>query len=98
MTYIPHIATQFGANLRRLFLRLIGRLRHAEELDQLTLQSGQLGMEDLNGRAALEQRMSLCEAEWAQDLFGGRSLAQALFGVNRQLLDALALHREAQFA
>jgi hypothetical protein len=36
------------------------------------------------------------EAEETQDLFGGWALAEALFGVDRQLLYFLALHGEAQ--
>ncbi|MCK7492929.1 MAG: hypothetical protein MZW92_16530 [Comamonadaceae bacterium] len=50
--------------------------------EHLALQVGELGVEDLDGVAVMEQRMALGEAEQAQDLLGGGATALSLLGVD----------------
>lgn len=57
--------------------------RDAEQIEGLQLNIGELRREGLDGFFVAEQRVPFGEAEEAQYLLGGRSLAEALFGVDR---------------
>ena len=55
-------------------------------------------MEDLHGARSACEGVTLCETEEPQDLLGSRSLTLTLLGVDRQLCDARAFHRQAQLS
>ena len=57
--------------------------RDSEEIEGLELNVGELRWEGLDELLVAEQGVPLGQTEEAQDLFGGRALAEALFGVDR---------------
>ena len=77
---------------------LEGPLGYAQQAEDLALEFGQFRIEDLDGAPSRSQGMALGQAEQAQDLLGGGSLALALLRVERKLGDGLPLHRQAQLA
>jgi hypothetical protein len=54
--------------------------RDAEQIEGLQLNIGELRWEGLDGFVVAQQRVALGEAEEAQDLLGGRTLAGAVRG------------------
>ena len=70
-------------------------VRNAEQCEYLTLQIGELGVEELDDVTLREQRMPLGEAEQAQNLLSGWAFALTLLWIEREFLDFLSLHRKA---
>ena len=70
----------------------------AEECEDLTLQRSEFGIEDLDEVAVAGEGVALGVAEQGEDLFGGRPLAGAGFGVERDGIEAFAAHGAPQFA
>lgn len=70
-----------------------------EQVEDLALEVGQLGLEDLDGLAVVA-----CEVvaggvgELVEDAGGGRRLGGSVLVVERQLADVVAGHRGAQLA
>jgi hypothetical protein len=85
-------------NFRQVCSADEGFRRDTEQIEGLELYIGELRWEGLNSFVPAQQRMALCEAEESQELLGGGSLAQTLFGVDGQFFDLLALHGLAQLA
>ena len=63
MTYIPHIGDAIWREFPRLVWRPIRLVRDAEQVEQLTLQLGELRVEDLDGAAVAHEHVPLGEAE-----------------------------------
>ena len=63
MTYIPHIGDAIWREFPPLVRWPIRLVRHAKQGEQLTLQIGELGVEDLDGTPLAHERVALGEAE-----------------------------------
>ena len=61
--YIPHIGDAIWREFPRLVWRPIRLVRDAEQVEQLTLQLGELRVEDLDGAAVAHEHVPLGEAE-----------------------------------
>lgn len=55
----------------------------AEQIEGLTLKLSELRRKGLDGLVVAQQRVTFRQAEQAQDLLGGGTLAEALLRVNR---------------
>jgi hypothetical protein len=62
-TYIPHIGDAIWREFPRLVWRPIRLVRDAEQVEQLTLQLGELRVEDLDGAGVAHEHVPLGEAE-----------------------------------
>lgn len=79
--YIPRILAKITREFQRGLSGQEGALGYAEQIECLTLQLGELQGKGLDELVVAEQGVTFGEAEEAQDLFGGGTLAEALFGV-----------------
>jgi len=78
---------------------VVGRQWHPDQLQDLALQVGELGAQHANVVAREDQDVpGGGVGEEAEDLLSGRSVAGALFGVERQVGDADPLHALSQLA
>lgn len=73
----------------------VDALRHAEEYEDLGLEVGEFGREDVHVATVSLQDMSLGQGEEAEDLFRCRPLRAALFGIQGQILDPFPVHGPA---
>lgn len=96
MTYIPQIASRFSVNF--VGLRSEGAQGDAEEGQDLFLQVGELGVEELHGSAAAEQHVPLGMTEEPEHLLRRRPFAAALLGVERELGDPSPSHGRPELA
>ena len=80
-SYIPRILAKITREFQRGLSGQEGALGYAEQIECLTLQLGELQGKGLDELVVAEQGVTFGEAEEAQDLFGGGTLAEALFGV-----------------
>lgn len=81
LSYIPRILAKITREFQRGLSGQEGALGYAEQIECLTLQLGELQGKGLDELVVAEQGVTFGEAEEAQDLFGGGTLAEALFGV-----------------
>ena len=73
--YIPHFEDAIWREFPPLVWRAVRLVRDAEQGEDLSLQVGELGVEDLDSTLAAHERVPLGQTEQVQDLFGGRSFA-----------------------
>jgi len=80
---VPHISHGLSRRFRRL---RVGPARQAEEVEDLLLLGGELGLEGLHEGAVVVELVAGDGCEDLQDPFGGWRLAVAELGVERDVV------------
>ena len=70
---------------------VVDGLGDTEQCEHLSLEIGKFRLEGMNGFSFVLKKVSLQEAEQAEDLFGGGALGCAFFRVEGETVHTLAL-------